>query len=697
MKVGEMENLKAQEIVYIDLTTKASRYEVIGSDLRKSFIGGSGINTKILYDSDAMHHDALSKENVLILGVGPAVATGMIAANRCTVTARSPITGSYGDSNVGGKFPIKMRRLGIDHLVFQGRSETPVYVYITESKEVQILDASELWGLSTDEVTDCLEEKHGAHCEVACIGPAGENLVRFSSVIMSKAHVAGRTGMGCVMGSKHLKAIVIANKTSQPAIYDIEKVKAIKDTWLKACRRSVILKSGRIQGTLMLIKRYEKDRCIPIKNFQADHDEQIQNIYPEKFLYEYETKRKGCVACPVGCSREFKITHGKYKGEVGDRIDYGAVAGVGPSVGIFHWPSILHLKNLTDQLGMDTIEIGGAIGLILECQQRGLLAPGGKTYEFGNVDDVEHLMHLIAHRKEIGDILAEGTYRAAKYLNAEDYSFCIRKSSVGLLAKSHLAKSLSYITSTRGGDHLKGYVFTSVFGGFFSEVVSKHIFGMKAQKNFANTAKKGRVVWWHENYKYIVDSMGLCMFVMQALPSNGLGLFDDFKELLNAYYDLDMTEEDVFYAGERIYQLQNAFNVNCGMDEKDYKWPHRIKEEDIEERIVKDTTISSRNENGMLPEYFKYRGLTHQGRPTVSRFKELNLEHYISKSEAIDDDHTQAMEILLNEVNLKMSLTGGEKAKNFIMSSIICRLLDKKDKRDKVKYVSDNRQIEHTV
>lgn len=694
-----MENRKDNEIVYIDLTHKKWTCQEIDSDLRRDFIGGCGINTKILYDSDAMHSDALSEKNVLIFGVGPAVATGMIAANRCTVTAKSPITSSYGDSNVGGKFPFKMRAAGIDHLVFTGKSDTPVYVYIDEKREISICDASELWGLHTDHVTDLLEEKHGKTCEVACIGPAGEKLVRFSSIIMSKAHVAGRTGMGCVMGSKNLKAIVIAQNKRQASVYDKDKVMAIKNTWLKACRSSVILKSGSIQGTLMLIKRYEKDRCIPIKNFQADGDDQIENIYPEKFLYEHETKRKGCIACPVGCAREFKINHGKYKGEVGDRIDYGAVAGVGPSVGVFDWPSILHLKNLTDQLGMDTIEIGGAIGLILECQQRGILKEtdtDGKTYRFGDADDVEHLMQLIAKREGIGDLMAEGTHRAAKHLNAEDYSFCIRKSSVGLSAKSHLAKSLSYITSTRGGDHLKGYVFTSVFGGFFSEVVSKHIFGLKAQKNFAKSSKKGRVVWWHENYKYIVDSLGLCMFVMQALPSNGLGLFDDFKDLMNAIHNLDMTEQEVFYAGERIYQLQNAFNVNCGMDVKDYKWPKRNKESDIETRIVEETTIDVRDEEGMLPEYFKYRGLTSDGQPTVSRFKELNLDDYIKKAEAMNHD-IDTIEDLLKEVNLSIQLTGGEKAKNHIMSSIICRLLEKKDKKDRAKYLSESKKIKQTV
>ena len=343
---------------------------------------------------------------------------------------------------------------------------------------------------------------------------------------------------------------------------------------------------------------------------------------------------------------------------------------VGPSVGIFDWPSILHLKTLTDHLGLDAIEVGGAMGLILECQQRGILTredTDGKVYEFGNEDDVEHLMHLIAKREGVGGLMAEGTHRAANKLNAEDYSFCIRKSSAGLHAKSHLAKSLSYITSTRGGDHLKGYVFTSVFGGFFSEIVSKHIFKTKAEKTFSVPEKKGRVVWWHENYKYIIDALGLCIFALQALPSTGNALFDDFADTMNALYNLGMADEDVFRVGERIYQLQNAFNVNCGMDVDDYKWPTRKKEKDIDDRIVKESTIEVRDHPGMLPEYFKYRGLTKDGKPTTNRFKELGLEDFIVKAGAKDIDDIKSINELLEGIGLNLKLTTSEKIKSSII------------------------------
>ena len=258
-----MEYIHDNQIATINLTTGDVRLEEITRELRTNYIGGPGINTKILYDSDAADHDALSEKNLLIFGIGPSVGTGLPASNRCTITAKSPITDAYGDSNLGGEFNVRLRTVGIDHLVFSGRSDHPVYVLIKINREIEILDASELWGMYTEKVTELLTERHGKGSEVTCIGPAGENLVRFASVIMSKCHVAGRTGMGCVMGAKNLKAIVVEKKVGKPQVYHQEKVKEIRDQWIKKCRASVILKSGSIQGTLMLIKRYHKQGALP--------------------------------------------------------------------------------------------------------------------------------------------------------------------------------------------------------------------------------------------------------------------------------------------------------------------------------------------------------------------------------------------------------------------------------------------------
>ncbi|MCR6544159.1 aldehyde ferredoxin oxidoreductase family protein [Dehalobacterium formicoaceticum] len=685
--------LKDNAILTIDLTSsKSSKVEITRSQ-RKNFVGGVGINTQILYESDAMYHDALSEKNVLIFGVGPAVGTGLLAGNRCTVTARSPITDMYGDSNVGGDLTVKMRSVGVDHLVFTGKAEKPVYVVINPEGEVSILDASDLWGMWTDRVTDLLMERHGKHAEVACIGPAGENLVRYASVVMSKCHVAGRTGMGCVMGSKNLKAVVIeGSRKWQPPMYDREEISRIRKLWLEQCRTSVVSKMGGIEGTLFLIETYDKDKHVPVRNSKTPHDEKMKNIYSNEFKYGYQTKRKACYACPVACTKEYEIKEGKYKGDKGDRIDYGTVTSLGPCLGIFDWGDIIHLKLLTDYLGMDTIEIAGAIALLMECTERGLTTgtPAEEfPIEFGDTEKVEELFYRIVNREGIGDLLAEGAYRAAEALKAQEYVFTINKSTTGLHSKDRLAWSMAYMTSTRGGDHLKAFVFSVLSKGYFASVVSKYIFKMDANKAIDQPERQGRIVAWHENYKSIIDALGICIFAIHGVPNKGHAFFHDFAQVMKGLYNLDCTDQDIYYAGERIYQLQNAFNIRCGLTLKNYQWPVRKQDTDIDPEYVLETTIKTRDEAGMLPEYFTFRGLNPEGKPTSARFQELGLDPRDREggpSILVQDDHVTSIPELFQMVGLNANLSKIDRLKGEMISWLLCRLLEKRDKRDEKAY-----------
>jgi aldehyde:ferredoxin oxidoreductase len=660
--------------------------------MRREYIGGAGINTKILYDSDAMHHDALSEKNVLIFGVGPAVGTGLLAGNRCTITAKSALTDLYGDTNVGGDFTLAMRSVGIDHLVFVGKSDVPVYLFIDQDSNIQILSAEDIWGMMTDEATDVLEERHGKSSEVACIGPAGENLIRFANVIMSKCHAAGRMGLGCIMGSKRLKAIVIERrKKVEPPVSDKSKIDEIRKLWLEKCRKSVVSKMGSIEGTLFLIETYDKDKHVPVSNCKASYDEKTKNIYSSVFKNKYQTRRKACYACPVGCAKEYEIKEGQYKGDKGDRIDYGTVASLGTCLGIFDWAGIIHLKILTDQYGIDTVEYAGVVAMLMECEERGRIDPketDGIKVEFGNTEHAEYLMHKMCRREGIGDLLAEGAYRAAKAYNTEEYSFCINKSTTGLQSRGRLAWSLGYVTSTRGGDHLKNFPFTVLSGGYLAQVIAKHIFKMDARKLIDIPEKQGRIVWWHENYKYVVDSLGICIFAIHGLPNTGHAFFDEFADVMNGLYGIKMSERDVFLAGDRMYQLQNSFNVLCGLTLDKYKWPDRKKDDDIDDEFLEDSNMNELLEKpGMLPEYFQFRGLTNDGKPTQERFKELGLEEYISKSQIKKAGDVKRIDDLLQELGLSVKLTITEKIKGNLLSALLCKLLEKKDQKERKQYL----------
>lgn len=661
-------------IVYIDLSNKNVLKKRILEDDRRQFLGGSGINTKILLESEAMYHDALSDKNLLIFGVGVGVGTRILTGNRSVITAKSPLTDIYGDSNIGGDFPINLRKLGIDHLVFKNVSETPVYLYINKEQTINILDADDIWGMNTDDVTDLLQERHGGKCEVACIGPAGEKLSRFSNVCMSKVHFAGRMGMGCIMGHKKLKAIVIDRTIGGIKVYDEDKLLLVNKRWLECSKSSVNFKMMSLQGTLLLIKQYGDTDSLPVNNSMANNDVGCENLNARVFSAKYEKSKLPCRYCTLGCGKKYEIREGRFKGEKGARLEYGSVASLGPAIGIFDYSEVIHLKLIGDRIGVDSMECGAVIALIFELQSRNLLPKkfqNNDLFKFGNVDGAEYLMRLMVSNDEFGKIISQGAYRTAQHFNALQYAFCIKKSSTGLHSNRRKAWSLGYITSTRGGDHLKNFPFTSIFGGPFSEIVAKHIFKMDFKNKYHDSAGKGRVVWWHENYKYVLDSLGVCLFGMHGLVTQGRGYFDDLADVLHALIGLDITEKELFSVGERIYQLQNIFNILSGMVLEDYKWPLRREEDSEDSEFLKDTTINERDEPGMLPEYFKFRGLTREGKPTVQRLKEIGLVNYVKFSDNIDGYETLKMEDALKEVRLSFKMKIGEKIKSKIIFKIV--------------------------
>lgn len=483
-------------------------------------------------------------------------------------------------------------------------------------------------------------------------------------------------GTGCVMGSKMLKAIVVEHKPMQEDFYDKEEFETIKKSWLAGSRRSSISHMGTRYGTLFLLEANNRSGGLPVRNFKMGRDKEAEKIYPTVFNHEYKVKREACYACPIGCSKKYEVKEGKYKGLTGSRIEFGA-ASIGPMTGVFDWPGILHMKLLCDKYGIDTIEAGAVIALAMEGCERGLLKKRdlfGREIQFGSVEDVEFIMDLIINRKGIGDALAEGVYEAGKRLNLEKYAFCINRSSTGLQNNSRLVRSLGYITSTRGGDHLKSFAFTMQNGGYY---IAKHIFHIKnAKKELDKPVNIGRILWWHENYKIIVDAIGVCLFAIQGLPSLGIGMFDDYAKLMHSMYGIDMTPEDVFEAAERIYQIENVFNVACGLNIDNYIWPHREKEDDIDEKFLKGTVLTreERDQPGMLPEYFRYRGLNEVGKPTRKRLKELDIYEFCKDyMDFIENDYDAAG---MQEMMDTVALTIHYKWKDNIHVKISCMMMD---------------------
>ncbi|MBU1343556.1 MAG: aldehyde ferredoxin oxidoreductase family protein [Proteobacteria bacterium] len=652
-----MTDFKDNKIAYIDLTLKKIKTETISQELRKKYIGGTGINTKLLHDLIDPKVDPLSKNNILIFGCGIIVGTHLFAGNRCTVTSKSPLSNIFGDSNFGGNFAPYLRASKYDHLVFQGKSVEPVYLYIEEGKQIEIKNATDLWGCNTVELGKILEKRHGNKCEIACIGKAGEHLNKFANIIVSNTHAAGRTGMGCVMGSKNLKAIVVKPAKLSVPIFDRDQFKQLREKYINMFKDSPVAHFFSEYGTTMLVDLYNEFSALPNYNGQKMKTDKIKQISCETFKNEYQTDRIGCHSCPVACVKKYKIKTGKYTGETGEKIDFGSIAALGPNLGVYDYGAILHFENLANDYGMDTMELGAVISMAMECYQRGIISTihtKGLELEWGNIDIIETLITLIGENKGFGKILNSGTKNAAQAICGEKYSFTIKGIAVSTPARDRKAWSLGYITSTRGGDHLKSFPFSMMYGPS-SETIASKIFKTNTPHDFDSSSKKGRIVWWHENYKLVIDSFGFCILAISPLALSGAPFYKDFSDIMKSVLGIDMNDKEIFYAAERIFQLQKIFNIMNSQSKKDDEWPIRAKDDDVAKDIIDEATID-KNEQGMIDEYYKYRGLTLDGFPTVNRLSELGLNHQAeSVMDCIkDDDNIHPISELLNTININV-------------------------------------------
>jgi len=607
-------------ILRVDLSQSKIWDEELSPKYIDGYIGGAGINARLFYDS-MRHHphaDPLAPENPLIFGCGPLVGTRFPSASRFTVTGKSPLTGIFGDSNAGGWFAARLKQAGYDHLIIQGKAERPVALLIEKDKALKLVDATDLWGLDIYATDEKIHKKYGA-CETARIGPAGENLVRYASILSGSRRVSsnGRTGMGCVMGSKNLKAIIVKGSGTVPvadeSAFEI-LAKKYQDIWSKS--HWVPLK--RDYGTMVLL--YQIAEQARIKNEQEPMTpEQLEKYDLETYKQNYKTGQTACYRCPCACTQKWEIRDGAYKGDRGDKLEYGHLFHLGPLLGIFDFPAMLHLTDVCNRMGMDCIQFGFNMALAMECFQRGIIGSeetGGLTLNWGDDRLVGKMMLQAAKREGFGDILAEGTPGMVSRIgpDAEPYGFHTKGMAFTYSCTYGLPMSLASSVASRGADHLKGHPFPAIIG--HQEMLEK-IFGKDMPEeiiNHTSPVAKGRVVWWQENYKMIMDCLGLCF-----LPIINSNVWSDplimIKEMAEMYQTITGRDASgLFSAAERAYQIERCFNTLQGITRKD--------------DTRKGTLRGEKNPidlPGMLDEYYLYRGCSSDGLPTRKRLQEIGL------------------------------------------------------------------------
>ncbi len=615
------------KILHVDLTTEKVWEEPLPPEKVRKLLGGRGVNAALLFELTKPGIDPLGEENVLIFGTGPLSGTLAPSSGRMTITAKGPATNLYLKSSVGGHFAPELKFAGFDQLIIHGRARRPVYLWIQDGK-VSFRDAAHLWGKDVPETEKGIaEDLKEERLEIAGIGPAGENLVKFAAIMIGH-NSAGRGGLGAVMGAKKLKAVVVQG--NRPV--EVARPEAFKNLALKALQALAGFEGRKglaLYGTAGLVPIRNEMQLFPVKNFQENHLEGAYQ-FSGQYLVEkgYLKNRFGCSSCGTSCHRFTTVDEGKYKGTKSGGPEYETVASFGGGCKVTETEAILKANELCNRYGMDTISTGSVIQWAMECHDKEILSAAGVNLTWGNGDAMVELVKRIAFRQDIGDLLAEGVKRAAEKLGHDSWKWAIESKGLEQTRAEVRARkgyALALAVNPRGPDHLCSQVYAEDGATPEARALIKKICGSDEYANHTLTEKRGAIVRWHEDCYAATDALGLCTFVTLSR-----GYLIDPKMMIEFYAHAtgtEMTEEELLTIGRRIVTLERAYNVREGAARKDDSLPWRFRHEPIKTGPRKGMTTSQEELDMMLDEYYELHGWDREtGWPKKKTLESLGLE-----------------------------------------------------------------------
>ena len=629
----------AGTILRVNLTDKTVKKEPLPEYLATQFIGGRGFNSKILFDHLRPGVDPFSPENLLIFGAGPCTGTLIPCSGRFTISTKSPVTGGLGDANSGGHFGPQMKWAGYDMIIFEGKAEKPVYVWI-EDDNVEIRDAEHLWGLDTWITTnEIIKDVGDPSISVACIGPAGENMVASAAIINEYARAAAKCGVGAVMGSKKLKAVAVRGTKG----IRVADPKGVVDVYFKYVR---ILKEEdewwynnfSKYGTPMFVDQYQGLGALPTYNWSEGVFEKADELGVEKLYPKYVKKKRSCFACVLHCSPFILIEEGPYAGFTGEGVEYEAFTGFGSKIGCANIELVLAAGTMCDRYGIDYISCAEVIAWAFECYNRGILTKedtDGLDLTWGNEDVVLELIRRLAYREgKIGELLALGSRKAAQKIGkgAEYYSMTIKGQQPGSMDPRVLAAwGFSYAVGNRGGDHLRTHLVCEYM--FTPEEMEKYVGTAAASDRFGWHVAKADLVVWSENMRTISNCMEHCTYFNRGAPR----LYVEFPvDALRAVTGLDWTYEKLVECAHRIITLERAFNVREGFSRKDDYLPERFYKEPLTKGPGRGKVVPRDHWEKLLDRYYTLRGWdTKTGWPTRETLEKLGLKYVADQLEEL--------------------------------------------------------------
>ncbi|MEM4717576.1 MAG: aldehyde ferredoxin oxidoreductase family protein [Desulfurococcaceae archaeon] len=608
-------------ILRVDLWKEKVYIEQLPSEaILRKWIGGRGLGVYLMLKEIDPRIDPFNPANKAIIATGPVTGVaGIPASGRwCSVT-KSPLTNTIHDSQSGGKFGPELKFAGFDAIIVEGRAEKPVYLWIHDGKP-EIRDASHIWGRDTHDTTDLIQEEQSSvigkdearHIKVACIGPAGERLVRFACIINDKSRAAGRGGHGAVWGSKRLKAIAVRGH-SKPPIAREEVFREVVKKSIDLVKKSPVTSEGLPKyGTAILVNIINAHGVFPTRNFQTGVFPDAEKISGEtiaKEIMDWEKYRDEiCWGCPIGCARYTKITKPPFTGE-GGGPEYETVWAMGAQTGTPDLAAVSKANYLCNELGLDTISMGHVIGTFLELVEKGKIPAKklrGLKASWGSGETLVELTWRTAYRSGVGDELAEGALRLATMYGAPELAMVVRAQELPAYdPRGVQGHGLAYATSNRGGCHLRAYL------------ISPEVLGVPVKADRFSTEGKGKLVKEMQDGFAFIDSMIVCKFVTFAY------YMDLLAEQTSAITGWDIKPEEAMKIGERIYNAERVFNIISFGDGEAYDTlPLRLLKEPMPEGPSRGHVTRLKE---MLPEYYAARGWI-RGRPTREKLEELDLK-----------------------------------------------------------------------
>lgn len=591
------------KLLRVNLTSKTIQTEALDLSLAKHYIGGRGLGTKILMDEVSPKVDALSPENKIVVLTGPLSGTPTPTGGRYMVITKSPLTDTVACSNSGGHWGAELKYAGYDGIIIEGKSEEPCYLLI-EDHEVTIKPATDLWGGLVGATTKTLNGRYTEKHRVMTIGPAGERLSRIAAIMNDTDRAAGRSGVGAVMGSKLLKAIVVRGTQTVP-VHNAEQLKVAFSDALKKIKANGVTGQGLpTYGTAVLVNIINENGVLPTRNFQEAYDPKADEISGESLADRYLVKREACHRCPIACGRYCKVDEVE-----GGGPEYETIWAFGSDCGVSDLASVIKANYWCNEMGLDTISAGATIAAAMELKEKGLIPEElleGEGLDFGDADAVVKWTKKMGLREGLGHFMAEGSYRMADHFGAPELSMTVKKQELPAYDPRGIqGHGLQYATSNRGGCHVRGYLISPEILG---EPTKLDRFSLEGKAGWAKV---------FQDLTAVIDSMGLCLFTSFALGA------PEYAELLNCVTGSEHTAETLLTAGERIYNIERLYNLESGVSPDQDTLPKRLLEEPIPAGPSKDWVHKL---SDLLPEYYALRGWSKEGIPTQARLEELGIK-----------------------------------------------------------------------